>query len=346
MASSRIIGRPMITVFHRSPARTIAVLAVLLAVPFGALAKPRRHASSRQQLSAAPQGPNVSHNTQHQYKLTTNVNEVDLVFTVTNNKGQFVKNLKESDFALLDNHRAPAEVYSFTQQTQLPLRLGILVDTSNSIRERFQFEQQAVNSFLLQIMRPSTDKAFVEGFDVTPNFIQGWTNDLSKLDNSVQQLSPGGGTALYDAVYSACRYKLLKAASGPFYVRRAIVLVSDGEDDQSHAYLSDAIRECQRAQTAIYAISTDDDPTPDEHGDGVLKKMAEETGGQAFFPRSLHNLPISFSSVEDELRSQYALVYKPADFRANGEFRSIYLYCLDRRYKVHAMKGYFTPKAE
>lgn len=338
----------MITVFHRSPARNFAAFALFVALPLGAFARSKNdhRSKDKNQLPPVQQTSAATRGNQPAYKLKTNVNEVDLVFTVTNKQGQFVKNLKESDFALLDNHRAPAEVYSFTQQTQLPLRLGILVDTSNSIRERFQFEQQAVNSFLLQIMRPATDKAFVEGFSVTPNFVQGWTNDLSKLDNAVQELHPGGGTALYDAVYSACRDKLLNAARGPFYVRRAIVLISDGEDDQSHAYLSDAIKECQRAQTAIYAISTDDNPTPDLHGDDVLKKMAAETGGRAFFPRSLSNLAISFNSVEDELRSQYALVYKPADFKANGQFRSIYLYCLDRRYKVHALKGYFTPKAE
>ncbi len=334
------------TVSFRPTARTVAALALFLAVPFSALAQSKPSAHKKNQLPPVQKNPAAGQKGQPTYKLTTNVNEVDLVFTVTNKQGQFVKNLKERDFALLDNNRAPAAVYSFTQQTQLPLRLGIVVDTSNSISHRFQFEQEAVNSFLLQVMRPSTDKAFVEGFNSTSTFVQGWTNDLSKLDAAVQSLYPGGGTALYDAVYSACRDKLLNAAKGPFYVRRAIVLVSDGEDDQSHAYLSDAIKECQRAQTAIYAISTDDSPTPDEHGDDVLKKMAQDTGGRALFPRRLRNLPAAFSSIEDELRSQYLLVYKPADFKPNGQFRSIYLYCFDRRYKVHAMKGYFTPKKE
>ena len=336
------------TVSHRSPIRILVVFALFLAVPLCALAKSKHpdKPKQKQQLPPVQKNSAAGKKGQPQYKLTTNVNEVDLVFTVTNKKGQFVKNLKESDFALLDDHRAPAAVYSFTQQTQLPLRLGILIDTSASISRRFRFEKEAVNSFLLQVMRPSTDKAFVEGFNVPPDFAQGWTNDLSKLGTAIQELHSGGGTALYDAVYSACRDKLLNAAKGPFYVRRAIILVSDGEDDQSHAYLSDAIKECQRAQTAIYAISTDVSPTPDEHGDAVLRKMATETGGRALFPRSITNLPASFSSIEEELRSQYALVYKPADFKANGQFRSIYLYCLDHRYKVHTMKGYFTPKKE
>ncbi len=340
----------MITVFQRSQARILAAFALGVLLSASALAQssqapaqPQNQPQS-QPLQPVQQKPGSSpaHPT---FTLTTNVNEVDLVFTVTNSHGDFVKNLKESDFALLDDRRAPAAVYSFTQQTQLPLRLGILVDTSTSIRERFQFEQQAVTNFLLQVLRPKTDEAFVEGFDETPNFIQNWTNNLDSLTTAVQQLHPGGGTALYDAVYSACQDKLLHAANGPIYVRRAIILVSDGDDNQSHAYLSDAIKECQRAQTAIYAVSTDTDPTPDP-GDDILRKMAEETGGRAFFPRQITNLPASFISVEDELRSQYALVYKPADFKANGQFRSIYLYCLDHKYKVHAMKGYFTPKAE
>jgi Ca-activated chloride channel family protein len=335
-------------VFQRSQARLFAALAFCVVLSASALAQtsqtPARQKQPSQPLQPVQQRPGSSpaHPT---FTLTTNVNEVDLVFTVTDSHGNFVKNLKESDFALLDDRRAPAAVYSFTQQTQLPLRLGVLIDTSTSIRERFQFEQQAVTNFLLQVLRPSTDKAFVEGFDEAPNFVLNWSNNLDSLTSAIQQLHPGGGTALYDAVYSACRDKLLNAAQGPIYVRRAILLVSDGDDDQSHAYMTDAIKECQRAQTAIYAVSTDTDPTPDP-GDDILRKMAEETGGRAFFPRQITNLPTSFNSVEDELRSQYALVYKPADFKANGQFRSIYLYCLDRKYKVHAMKGYFTPKLE
>lgn len=331
--------------FVASRSRTLACSALILATlsPLSLWAQKthpeEKHATLADIQSKTDAAPHPA------YTLTTNVNEVDLVFTVTDSRGNFVKNLKESDFALLDNQRAPAAVYSFTQETQLPLRLGILIDTSSSIRNRFQFEQQAVTSFLLQIMRPSTDEAFVEGFSETPDFAQGWTNNIGSLTNAIQELYPGGGTSLYDAVYSACQNKLLNAASGPMYVRRAIVLVSDGDDDQSHAYLSDAIKECQRAQTAIYAISTDMDPTPDP-GDKVLRKMAEETGGRAYFPRQLQNLPTSFISLADELRSQYALVYKPADFKANGQFRSIYLYSLDQRYKVHTMKGYFTPKDE
>ena len=108
--------------------------------------------------------------------IPVSVNEVYLVFAVTDKKGHFIRDLKQSDFALLDDHKAPAQVYSFSQQTNLPLRVGVLIDTSTSIRQRFQFEQQAASAFLLQIVRPRSDKAFIEGFDVMPDYRQDWTN--------------------------------------------------------------------------------------------------------------------------------------------------------------------------
>ena len=279
---------------------------------------------------------------QGQFTIPVSVNEVYLEFAVTDKHGHFIRDLQQNQFALLDDHKAPDQVYSFTQQTNLPLRVGILIDTSTSIRQRFQFEQQAADSFLLEILRPGSDKAFIEGFDVTPDYKQDWTNNIDSLTAGIQGLRPGGGTALYDAVYSACRDKLL-TSRGAEPVRKAIVLVSDGDDNQSHAYLEDAIKECQRAETIIYAISTNVSPSRDR-GDDILEKMAVATGGKAFFPTRIEDMPNSFSEIPEELRSQYALVYKPADFMANGAFRQIYLYCLDRRYTVRVREGYFAPK--
>ncbi|MBV8281011.1 MAG: VWA domain-containing protein [Candidatus Eremiobacteraeota bacterium] len=278
-----------------------------------------------------------------QYTITRQVNEVDLVFAVTDKHGRFISDLKQSDFALLDDRKAPERVYSFTQQTNLPLRVGIVIDTSTSIRTRFQFEQQASIEFLLQILKPRSDKAFVMGFDVAPDYRQDWTNNLDSLTAGINALRPGGGTALFDAVYSACRDKLLDASRGQEPVRKAMILISDGDDNQSHAYLDDAIKECQRAETIVYTISTNTSPSRDR-GDDILKKIADATGGRAFYPKRLEDMPISFQSIQDELRSQYALVYKPADFIANGAFRPIYLFCLDRRYLVSVRQGYFAPK--
>ncbi|WP_229741050.1 VWA domain-containing protein [Silvibacterium dinghuense] len=335
----------------------LCLSAVLLALPLAAPlqaqtspattapAQPQQAQPAQTPADATPAAQNPPQNQAQdnsQYTITQQVNEVDLVFTVTDRHGRFIRDLKQSDFALLDDQKAPERVYSFTQQTNLPLRLGVLIDTSTSIHTRFAFEQQAAKEFLLQILKPASDKAFVMGFDVTPDYKTAWSNNLDTLSTGIDSLRPGGGTALFDAVYSACRDRLL-ASRGQEPVRKAMVLISDGDDNQSHAYLDDAIKECQRAETIVYAISTNVSPSRDR-GDDVLQKIAEETGGRAFFPKNISDMPISFEAIQDELRSQYALVYKPADFKADGAFRPIYLFCLDRRYSVRVRKGYFAPK--
>jgi Ca-activated chloride channel homolog len=288
------------------------------------------------------QDPNAPNN--GQFTIQTNVNEVNLIFTVTDRHGRFIPNLQQKDFALLDNQKAPSQVFTFTQQTNLPLRVGILIDASTSIRQRFEFEQSAAIQFLQQVVRPQTDLAFVMGFDVTSYVTQPYTNDQDKLQAGVTKLRPGGGTAFYDAVYTACRDQLLNVPNtSQGLVRKALIVVSDGDDNQSRAYPDDAIKMCERAGTILYTISTNVSPSRDR-GDDVLKSMAEATGGMAFFPHRIEDIANSFHDIEDELRSQYSLAYRPADFKLNGEFRSIYLVALDRRYTVRALKGYFAPK--
>jgi VWFA-related protein len=296
----------------------------------------------------APAVPQADAQTAEQTDVNTPVihitaNEVNLIFTVTDKHGRYNPNLQQSDFALLDDSKAPAKVNSFHQQINLPLRVGILIDTSTSIRSRFQFEQQSANEFFLEMLKSKSDKAFVMGFDVTPTVTQDWTNNIDGLETGVNRLRPGGGTALFDAVYTACRDKLLDVSRGQEPTRKAIVLLSDGEDNQSRAYLDEAIKECQRAETIIYGISTNWTPSRGK-GDKVLAQMAQDTGGQVFFPPSVEEVANSFKDIEEELRSQYALTYTPADFKMDGAFRTIYLYCNDRHYQVRARKGYFAPR--
>jgi VWFA-related protein len=271
------------------------------------------------------------------------VNEVSLIFTVTDRHGHYNPNLKQSDFALLDDQRAPAKVNSFHQQINLPLRVGIVIDSSTSIHTRFQFEQQSATEFLLQILRARSDRAFVMDFAEVPHIDQDWTNDIDKLEAGVNRIRPGGGTALFDAVYTACRDKQL-TERGPEPVRKAMVLISDGDDEGVSRVLPDeAIKMCERAETIIYAISTNWRPSRGK-GDQVLTQLAEETGGQVLFPPSVEEMSNSFHQIEEELRSQYALTYTPADFKYDGTFRPIYLYCIDRRYQARAKKGYFAPR--
>jgi VWFA-related protein len=269
-------------------------------------------------------------------------NEVDLVFTVTDKKGHFVTGLKQSNFGLLDDGRPPEDVLHFFQQTDLPLRVGIMLDTSSSIRGRFDFEQESAITFLLQVLQKN-DRAFVEGFDVETDVAQGFSNNIDLLSQGIHKLRPGGGTALFDSLYKTCRDQMLTLRETGV-VRKAIILVSDGDDNYSHALESDAIKECQRAETIVYAISTNVSPSKDK-GDDVLQAIATATGGQAFYPTRIEEVANGFTSIEEELRSQYLLEYRPADFKQDGAFRTIYLQANDPRYHVRAHTGYFAPKA-
>ncbi|MGP8260022.1 MAG: VWA domain-containing protein [Acidobacteriaceae bacterium] len=270
-------------------------------------------------------------------------NEVDLVFTVTDKNGKFITGLQSQDFGLLDDGRKPEQVFRFQQQTSLPLRVGIMLDTSSSIRQRFQFEQDSAITFLLQVLHRN-DRAFVEGFDVQTDLEQGFTNNIDLLNQGIHKLRPGGGTALFDAIYATCKDQMLTLRDTE-PVRKTIVLVSDGVDNYSHAREEDAIKECQRADTIVYTISTDVSPTKDRAGVDALRKIAETTGGRPFFPVKIEDVALDFTSIEEELRSQYLLAYRPANFKQDGSFRTIYLQANDPRYHVRTHTGYFAPKA-
>ena len=273
---------------------------------------------------------------------TVRVNLVNLVFTVTDKKGHFKKDLKRQDFGLLDNGLPPAAVISFTQQTNLPLRIGIMLDTSSSIRTRFKFEQDAATDFFLQVIKPQ-DRAFVEGFDATVQIAQDYTANIDLLNSGVHKLRPGGGTALFDALYTTCRDQMLTLRSTND-VRKVLIMVSDGDDNYSRSSESDAIKMCQRAETSVYTISSDSSPTRGKGGQ-VLSTIADATGGRSFFPDRLENVDNAFHTIEEELRSQYSLAYRPADFKQDGSFRTILLRSVDPRYHVRARTGYFAPKA-
>jgi VWFA-related protein len=272
---------------------------------------------------------------------TVRVNLVDLVFTVTDKHGHFITGLKRENFGLLDDGRPPAAVLSFTQQTNLPLRIGIMLDTSSSIRTRFKFEQDSALDFFLQVLHPA-DRAFVEGFDISTDLAQDYTNNVDALNQGIRKLRPGGGTALFDSLYHTCQAQMLTLREAT-PVRKAIILVSDGDDNYSRALESDAIKMCQRAETIVYAISTDTSPTRGK-GSDVLKTITDATGGRTFFPEKLEDVALGFRDIEEELRSQYSLEYRPSDFKQDGSFRTIYLQSTDRRYFVRARTGYFAPK--
>ena len=293
-----------------------------------------------QQPAAAPDQTPVD---EQPFIFKARANLVNLVFTVTDKDGHFKKDLNRSNFGLLDNGRPPAEVIGFTQQTNLPLRIGIMLDTSSSIRTRFKFEQDSALDFFLELLKPG-DKAFVEGFDIQVALSQDYTGNVDLLNQGIRKLRPGGGTALYDSLYHTCQAQMLSLQEKTD-VRKVIIMVSDGDDNYSRALMSDAIKMCQRSETSVYAISTDTSPTRGRGGD-ALKTIADATGGSVFYPVKLEDMAIFFKNIEEELRSQYSLEYRPAEFKLDGGFRTIYLASTDRRYHVRARTGYFAPKAD
>jgi Ca-activated chloride channel homolog len=271
------------------------------------------------------------------------VDEVNVVFTVTDKRDHFVKDLTQNDFRVIDDNKPALSIQSFNRQTNLPLRVGLLIDASNSVRDRFKFEQEAAIEFLNQIIRPRFDKAFVIGFDTTPEVTQDFSDDAEALSKGVRMLRAGGGTAMYDAIYFACRDKLMQVDKGAIATRRAIILLSDGEDNQSRVSREEAVEMAQRAEVIIYAISTNTSGIK-LRGDKVLEHFAEETGGKAFFPFKIEDVSNAFSEISDELRSQYAISYKPADFVADGKYRKIEILADNKKYHVRARKGYYAPR--
>lgn len=272
------------------------------------------------------------------------VNEVNVLFIATDKHGKFVRDLSQNDFSILDDHKPPQAILNFRRETDLPLHLGLLVDVSGSVDSRFDFEQTAATSFLQHTLRAGFDKAFVEGFNTHTQMAQDFTDNVSLLSASVHTLQDGGGTALYDAVYRACKEKFLKdRPDRP--VRKAIIIVSDGEDNQSEYSKAQAIEMAQRAEVIIYAISTDDSGLV-MRGDKVLVQLAEATGGRAFFPFKMKDITHSYAAIEDELRSQYVVSYRPADFDADGRYRSIEISSLKKDLQVRARKGYFAPQPQ
>ncbi len=325
----------------------LRALAVLLAL---AAFCPRSQAQSAY-VSGAPtanspyDGTPIANSDDPQSALITirkRVDEVNVLFIATDKRGKFVRDLNQSDFTILDDHKPPQAIINFRRETDLPLELGLLIDVSGSVNSRFDFEQNAATSFLQHTLRARFDKAFILGFNSHTQLAQDFTDSMPLLSASVRKLHSGGGTALYDAIYRASKEKFLK--DHPDHaVRKAIVIVSDGEDNQSEVSRAQAIEMAQRAEVIVYAISTDDSGLV-MRGDRVLEQITEATGGRAFFPFKVKDMTRAFAAIEDELRSQYVVSYKPANFDADGRYRSIEISSLKKDLQVRARKGYFAPQ--
>ena len=241
-------------------------------------------------------------------RITLEVNRVNLLFTVSDKKGRFVTDLGRDDFEISENKK-PQKVLEFTAETNLPLRLAILVDTSNSIRDRFRFQQEAAIRFIDSVLRRGQDKAIVVSFDTAAELVADMTDDTEILDKAVQGMRPGGGTSLYDAVFFACRDKLMQ--DQPLHkFRRAMVILSDGEDNQSRYTMGQALEMAQKADVVIYTISTNITHEPTD-GDKVMKLFRQRNRRPDLLPVPRHrSRSASFENIANELRYQYSILYQ------------------------------------
>lgn len=269
------------------------------------------------------------------------VTRVNMLFTVTDKRGRFVTDLGKSDFEVFEMKK-PQAILQFESESDLPLRLAILIDTSNSIRDRFRFQQEAATNFINSVVR-TQDKAMVVSFDSAAELVSDLTNNTNQLENAIRDLRPGGGTSLYDAVFFACRDKL--SLDQPMYkFRRAMVILSDGEDNNSRHSREQALEMAQKADTVIYTISTNNSHLETD-GDKVLRYFAEQTGGEFFTPFQARDLNQSFENIANELRHQYNLFYSPNPLKEDGLYHTVQIKVRGRKdLIVRARKGYYARK--
>src|SRR6267142_350462 len=345
--------------------RTFTSIFLVLAL----LSLPLTDAAQQPPPDAKPQTPALAQSSapkqeaaqQSDQTIKTVVNLVDVLFTVLNRRNKLVPELEKTDFKIWDD-KYPQEIRYFSKQSDLPLRIGMLLDTSNSIRDRIKFEQDASINFLFSVLRRNKDEAFVMTFDDEPQIVQAFTGDAGALRDQITKTRAGGGTAIYDAIYEACVKELSHPprppGDQPDVVRRVMILISDGEDNLSTHTRTEAIEMAQRTSVVIYTISTSTqwislsqtDPSKMgdrkyhlTDGDKILQELAEETGGRAFFPYHVDDLDQSFQDIGDELRNQYSIAYLPTNYVLDGRYHKIRIEIPDHKgYQVRARRGYFA----
>ncbi len=291
--------------------------------------------------SVAPVPPQAGADRQ-QERLVIDVDLVSISFSVLNKKGGLVTDLAQNDFKVLENNM-PQAITNFSRETNLPLNIGMLIDTSNSIREKMRFEQEAAIDFFHTTLRRKRDKGALVTFDSNIQILQDFTDDPDVLTKAVNRLKAGGGTKMFDAIYLVCREKLINEFGG----RNVVLLISDGDDNMSNESLESALEMAQRAKISIYTISTNSSGffgMEAPKNDKILRRLAEETGGRVFYPAKSDELAQSFYEVSQELRSQYSLAYRSTHTIKDGSFRAVKIEAGRRDVRVKARKGYYAPR--
>jgi len=276
-------------------------------------------------------------------QIVTETTNVRLAVSVVDKTARYVITLKESDFEIYEDG-VMQKIESFKTESDLPLDVAVLMDTSNSVKPKLKFEKDAAVSFLYTMLQSRRDRALFATFDSEVELHQDFTNRIDLLSQAIDKVKARGETRLYDAIYSVCEEKMFATAGR----RRAMVIITDGEDTVSERSLKDAIDIAQRSETTVFVISTKaggffgvEAGQVDRREDKDIKKLAEETGGRAFFTGQVIELERSFSAIAKELRSQYLIAYSPTNEKFDGKFRAVEVRLLaNKDLKIRTKKGY------
>ncbi len=285
----------------------------------------------------------LSKDVQTREKIVVDVDLVNVSFAARDKKGRLVTDLTKEELKMFENDK-PQTITYFSRETDLPLAVALLIDTSTSIRDKLKVEQEAAIDFFHTTLRRKKDKGLLMSFDSIIEVLQDFTDDADLLTKAVRKLKPGGGTKMFDAIHKICLEKLQNEPDS----KKVLILISDGDDNMSFETLESVVEIAQRAVVSIFTISTNtsgffgmESPKYDK----ILKKLAEETGGRAFFPPKIDDLAKSFQDISQELRSEYSLAFRPSHSDEAGAFRTIKLESTRKGVKLRARKGYYPPRA-
>jgi VWFA-related protein len=310
--------------------------------------------------------------------LRVRVEVVNVPVTVLGRRGLPIIDLTQSDFQVFEDGR-PQSIRYFSQESHLPLRIGLILDTSNSARRQLSYEKEAATEFVFQQLesRNTRNQIFLETFDVSSSLIQDFTNDPEILNEKIQGLTAGGGKALYDAIYSTCKDKMMHSGD-PESTRRVLVIISDGHDAQSQHSMDEAISMARKAETMVYTIGNAAYGYSNP-GDEILRAVADGTGGGAFFPLRLElggdletgyvshgqlgdtsqnkglgaetgsfsaqrliHIADAMEAIDHELGAQYEIGYTPTNAVLDGTYRSIRVLLARKGFTCRWKPGYFA----
>jgi len=257
------------------------------------------------------------------------------------NTNAFVTTLTKDDFSVYEDNKKQ-ELVNFSREANLPLTIAVLIDTSQSVAPKLKFEQEAAINFFQSVLKEK-DRAMLVDFDSGVSLVQDFTNDSNKLAKQIRTLRAAGGTALYDAIYLSCDEKLIRETG-----RKAVVILSDGEDMSSKTSFERALEMALRAEATIYAISVSRGGffgvgSGSKEGDRVLERLTQETGGRVFFPFKVEELEGAFQQISRELRSQYNLGYFSANTARDGSYRKIEIRLVEKGLRLRYRRGYYAP---